>query len=260
MKTICPHCKQEYTEIPDEYLGITLQCSVCQKEFVCQNVTPAFVQVQYRTVPPPHDNQHLRYNTAAEESYKPPVKYLLGKFAKYAFMAFCVIGLVYAIWYNLPGNKQKRAEKEVELRRIRNIYMVNYGETEEFRAEVKRLHDKFEYEKFGSNATQRDCVESVKKIVNNWNAAVSGFKNADKKQFTDIDSILILYAMMGRNAYHVSRDFDLPARLLLIQKSQAEAAEIGKKIYEAVEDGDIEEKEKLLKEYDRLINLGNLNK
>ena len=36
MKTICPHCKQEFPETPDEYLGMTLQCSVCQKEFVCE--------------------------------------------------------------------------------------------------------------------------------------------------------------------------------------------------------------------------------
>ena len=36
MKTICPHCKQEYPETPDEYLGMTLQCSVCQKEFICE--------------------------------------------------------------------------------------------------------------------------------------------------------------------------------------------------------------------------------
>ena len=36
MKTICPHCKQEYPETPDEYLGMTLQCSVCEKEFVCK--------------------------------------------------------------------------------------------------------------------------------------------------------------------------------------------------------------------------------
>jgi hypothetical protein len=64
----------------------------------------------------------------------------------------------------------------------------------------------------------------------------------------------------GLNAYHVSEDFDLPARLLLIQKSQAEAAEVGKKIYEAVLNDDIEEKERLLKEYNRLINQGNLHK
>ena len=37
MKTICPHCKQEFPEIPDEYLGMTLQCSVCQKEFLCNS-------------------------------------------------------------------------------------------------------------------------------------------------------------------------------------------------------------------------------
>ena len=36
MKTICPNCKQEFSETPDEYLGMTLQCSVCQKEFVCK--------------------------------------------------------------------------------------------------------------------------------------------------------------------------------------------------------------------------------
>jgi len=36
MKTICPHCKQEFPETPDEYLGMTLECPVCQKEFVCE--------------------------------------------------------------------------------------------------------------------------------------------------------------------------------------------------------------------------------
>lgn len=36
MKTICPHCKQEYPETPDEYLGITFECPVCHKEFVCE--------------------------------------------------------------------------------------------------------------------------------------------------------------------------------------------------------------------------------
>lgn len=36
MKTICPYCKQEYLDAPDEYLGMTLECSVCKKEFVCE--------------------------------------------------------------------------------------------------------------------------------------------------------------------------------------------------------------------------------
>jgi len=42
MKTICPHCGQGYPEIPDEYLGMTLQCSVCHKEFVCENAKFCF--------------------------------------------------------------------------------------------------------------------------------------------------------------------------------------------------------------------------
>jgi len=36
MKTICPHCKQEFPETPDEYLGTVLECSSCGKEFVCE--------------------------------------------------------------------------------------------------------------------------------------------------------------------------------------------------------------------------------
>ena len=36
MKTICPHCKQEFPEIPEEYLGMTLECPVCKNEFVCE--------------------------------------------------------------------------------------------------------------------------------------------------------------------------------------------------------------------------------
>ena len=35
MTTICPHCKQEFPDTPDEYLGVTLECPVCKKEFVC---------------------------------------------------------------------------------------------------------------------------------------------------------------------------------------------------------------------------------
>lgn len=260
MKTICPHCKQEYPETPDEYLGMTLQCSVCKKEFVCEKVNTGIVPSQSQFVPPPDYNRHPRYSITTDDSSKLPIKYLLGKLIKYTFIAVIVAGIGYAAWYNSPANKQKRADKEAELKRIQNTYMVNHGETDDFRKEVKRLNDKFEYEKFGANATRQDCVDSVRKIVNNWNRAVSAFKNADKKKFTDIDSIIIIYAMGGHNAYHVSKDFDLPARLLLIQKSQAKAVEIGKKIYEAVEDDDIEEKERLLKEYDRLINQGNLRK
>ncbi|MBO4490818.1 MAG: SEL1-like repeat protein [Lentisphaeria bacterium] len=36
MKTICPHCKQEFPEIPDEYLNMSLECTVCHKNFICR--------------------------------------------------------------------------------------------------------------------------------------------------------------------------------------------------------------------------------
>ena len=260
MKTICPHCKQEYPETPDEYLGITLQCSVCEKEFVCEKVNTMIVPPQSQFVPPPYYNRHPRYSTTTDNSSKLPVMYLLGKLIKYTFLAVIVAGIGYAVWYNLPANKQKRADKEAELMRIQNTYMVNHGETYDFREEVKRLNDRFAYEEFGAGATRQDCADSIREIMNNWNRAVSAFKNADKKKFTDddIDIFSALYSHLGHNAYHVSKNFDLPARLLLIQKSQAEAAEVGKKIYEAVLNDDIEEKERLLQEYNRLINQGNL--
>ena len=35
MKTVCPHCKQEFPDTPDECLGMTLECTECGKEFVC---------------------------------------------------------------------------------------------------------------------------------------------------------------------------------------------------------------------------------
>ena len=38
MKTICPHCKQEFPDIPDEYLGKTLECPTCRKAFVCEKI------------------------------------------------------------------------------------------------------------------------------------------------------------------------------------------------------------------------------
>ncbi len=259
MKTICPHCKQEYPETPDEYLGMTLQCSVCEKEFVCEKFNTGLVPPQSPFVPPPAYNRHHRYSTTTDDSSKLPIKYLLGKLIKYTVIVVIVAGIGYAVWYNLPSNQKKRAETETELAHIRSTYMVNNGETDDFREEVKRLQRG--YPKFGGNATQADYVRSVQEIVTNWNAAVRGFKNADKKMFSDVDSLLLLYALAGDGgAYRLSKDFGLPARLLLIQKSQAEAVEIGNKIYEAVEDDDIEEKERLLKEYNRLINLGNLQK
>lgn len=36
MKTICSYCKQEFPDTPDNYQGMTLECSVCGKEFVCE--------------------------------------------------------------------------------------------------------------------------------------------------------------------------------------------------------------------------------
>ena len=35
MKTICPYCRQQFPETPDEYLGMTLECPTCKKNFVC---------------------------------------------------------------------------------------------------------------------------------------------------------------------------------------------------------------------------------
>jgi len=175
------------------------------------------------------------------------------------FVVVITAFIVWAVWYNLPSNRKKRADKEIELKHIETVYMVKSGETDDFREEVRRLQEG--YPRFGGNATQADYIRSVEEIIRNWNAAVRGFKNADKKMFHDVDSLVIVYAYTsGGGAYQISKDFDLPARILLIQKSQSEAAEIGKRIYEAAKDDDLEEKEKLLKEYDRLINLGNLQK
>ena len=36
MRTICPYCKQEYSDTPDEYLETTVTCSVCNKNFVAK--------------------------------------------------------------------------------------------------------------------------------------------------------------------------------------------------------------------------------
>lgn len=36
MKTICPHCKQEFPDIPNEYLNMSLECPVCHKNFICR--------------------------------------------------------------------------------------------------------------------------------------------------------------------------------------------------------------------------------
>ena len=243
MKTICPHCKQEYPETPNEYLGMTLQCQVCHKVFVC--MAP---QAQYFVA----EKHKLSNDNIAAKNWS-------GKLIKYTFAAVITAFIVWAVWYNLPSNRKKRADKEIELKHIETVYMVKSGETDDFREEVRRLQEG--YPRFGGNATQADYIRSVEEIIRNWNAAVRGFKNADKKMFHDVDSLVIVYAYTsGGGAYQISKDFDLPARILLIQKSQSEAAEIGKRIYEAAKDDDLEEKEKLLKEYDRLINLGNLQK
>ena len=36
MKTICPYCKQEFPDTPDEYLETTVTCSVCNKNFIAK--------------------------------------------------------------------------------------------------------------------------------------------------------------------------------------------------------------------------------
>ena len=258
MKTICPHCKQEYPETPDEYLGITLQCSVCKKEFVCEKVNTGSVLPQSQFVPPPDYNRHPRYSTTTDDSSKLPVKYLLGKLIKYTFIAVIVAGIGYAAWYNSPANKQKRADKEAELKRIQNIYMVNYGETDEFREELKRLQSNSAYKKLPSYANVADFERSVQEILQNWNLAVMAFKNREVFSFTDseIKALALLCGNLKNNAIEVSKEFNLSDRLLSIQKSQAAAAKTGEKIYNAVAEDDNEQKEKLLAEYNNLLNTG----
>lgn len=50
MRTICPYCKQDFPEVPEEYLDTRVECSVCKKQFVvkpvkfctvCGTVSPA---------------------------------------------------------------------------------------------------------------------------------------------------------------------------------------------------------------------------
>ena len=36
MKTVCPHCGQEFPETPEDYSGMSLECPVCRKNFVCE--------------------------------------------------------------------------------------------------------------------------------------------------------------------------------------------------------------------------------
>ena len=36
MKSFCPHCNQEFPELPDSYLGMTLECPTCNNQFVCE--------------------------------------------------------------------------------------------------------------------------------------------------------------------------------------------------------------------------------
>ena len=38
MKSICPHCGQEYPETPDEYLGMSSECLTCHQNFVIEKV------------------------------------------------------------------------------------------------------------------------------------------------------------------------------------------------------------------------------
>ena len=38
MKSICPHCGQEYPETPDEYLGQSCECQTCHQNFIIENL------------------------------------------------------------------------------------------------------------------------------------------------------------------------------------------------------------------------------
>ena len=136
--------------------------------------------------------------------------------------------------------------------------MANHGETDDFRDELKRLNDKVSYKKSTTKATAENCQNSVRNILQNWNIAVMMFKNSTALRFSDdeISVLAMLHGSLGENASEVSKEFNLPERLLAIQKSQAEAAKTGAKIYEAVADDDKAKKEKLLAEYNTLLNVG----
>lgn len=36
MKIVCPHCRQETPNVPEEYLNMEIECPACHKAFVCE--------------------------------------------------------------------------------------------------------------------------------------------------------------------------------------------------------------------------------
>ncbi len=244
MRSICPYCKAVYDDLPKEYLHKVVECSSCGKEFVCKDA-----------------------DKVKKTEKKSDIN--LGKkvfpIVKWGVLIIVLVIILKCIIYNLPSSRKAREEKQAKLHRIQFTYMTNDGETPYFREEVARLNDKYVYEEVPKHMTTRQkCADSVREILNRWNNAVSGFKKAEQKQFTnkEIEVLAQLCGFEYWNAHLILTEFDLPNRIALIQKSQAQAAQVGKQIYEVAKKtapGKVFRKEKkLIEEYENLINEGNL--
>ena len=151
MKTICPHCKQEYPETPDEYLGMTLQCSVCQKEFVCEKAMS------------PLELAEMHAQRQKKQMRKRRILILCIVLAAIAGVLFCLPGAYDYYVYRRDCENLKTFQAE-KARRYNAAY-----------PKMKAVLLRARNNRLGANANHKHREENLKKFVAEYNNASPEF-------------------------------------------------------------------------------------
>ncbi len=169
MKTICPHCKQEFPEIPDEYLDMILECPVCKKEFVCEKVM----------TPQEMAELHARQQNKRLRNRRILIIYIV--LAAIAGILFCLPGAYDYYVYRRDCNNLKNFQAE-KARRYNAAY-----------PKMKAVLLRARNNRLGSNANHEHRKQNLKKFAADYNSAspeLLGLPVLDDKAVESISMIL----------------------------------------------------------------------
>ena len=219
MKSICPHCKQEYPELPDEYQGMTLECSVCKQQFVCENLQAA-QQVQPQMVQPYPQQQYGSYPPGVPPVGYPPKKSnVLTIVLIIVGSVLALFGIVFVSIFIALGDARERARRSScisNMKQIGNAIMVYACDNREKFPDDLHALKKNEYL---TDEYVYLCPSSDKKYIYLGKGLISGVAGSETPiliEYSDYHDkyVNILYADGSVRGHTLSRNYSSCTDLL----------------------------------------------
>lgn len=219
MKTICPHCKQEYPETPDEYLGMSLECPVCQKEFICEKAKfcsecgavnhakalkcdqcgKSFLVMPPQQQPVVHSRPKAKDDISQEKSRKDSAQQP-SKTRRIIIIGGMILPVIVIVLSFLPA-AYNRYVYERDCRALKALQEEKAGRYSEAYAKMKAVLRRAKDRRLGSNANHMDRVENLKKFAADYNAASPEWLGLPVLDNGSVDSISMALYFSGADVY-----------------------------------------------------------